>query len=165
MHVTRSCSRSVTAVHVYCWYILEWSIPEVRRPADVAECMLYFEDLSQYTGWCSVHTDFWRSSFQHLSVLRGFMEEHRNCPSRCMHRHLPRYVQFYFEFVFQGHCLVPSVWQAAWLRSWCFLGMLQQNLTEKYFWSPSCLWLLNKRKTRCKILVRGTQVCLSLLRL
>lgn len=45
MHITRPCSRNVTAAHVYCWYILKWSIPEVRGWPDTAEHMLHFEDL------------------------------------------------------------------------------------------------------------------------
>lgn len=35
---------------MYCWYILKCSIPEVRGPTDIAECMLHFEDKANTKG-------------------------------------------------------------------------------------------------------------------
>lgn len=151
MHITGSCSRSVTAVHMYCWYILKCSIPEVWRPADVAE----------------MYAVFWR-----LKPIRRVML----CPHWLLKEFLPApfcsegfygrtqklsYKMYAYTFakvcdillwihVPRSQCLVPSVWQAAWLRSWCFLGMLlQQNLTERYFWSLSCLcWVKGRQDAR-----------------
>lgn len=50
MHITRSCSRHVTAHHVSCWYILKCSVPEVRSPTDTPECVLQFEDKANTQG-------------------------------------------------------------------------------------------------------------------
>lgn len=124
---------------MYCWYILKWSIPEVWGPTDISQCMLHFEDLKPI----------------HSVVLCSYwlLKEFRPAPF-CSVGFYGRtqklsYKMYAYKFtkvcgiliwihVPRSQCLVPSVWQAAWLKSWCFLGMLlQQNLTERYFWSFS----------------------------
>lgn len=113
-------------------------------------CILKTE--GQHTRWCCVCIGFWKNSFQQLFVLWVFMEEHRNCPTRCMHRNLPRYVTFYFEFMFQGH--------SVWCQVSDKLHDLEIDVSLKCFYSKILLkgisgvspaWLLSRRKTRCKI--------------